>query len=1218
MASHPKPVPKGSGLSDPAAPDGHDPAALLTPPVSGTPPTSADAPTIVDSNPAGAASSPGIDRRNASDLPTSVDASPAQTLAGEISSIQRILSPGMLLGRRYEIVSVLGRGGMGAVYKAKDRELNRMVALKVIRPELAQNLGIIERFKQELLLAQQVTHRNVIRIYDLGEADGLKFITMEFVDGEDLRTLLSQKGKLTPAEAVDVIQQVCRGLDAAHIVGVIHRDLKPQNVMCEKSGRVLVMDFGLARSVASDGLTNTGALVGTMDYMSPEQALAQSLDQRSDLYTLGLIFYELLTGKMPFAAESAVASLIKRTQERVIPVCEIDREIPRTLSDIVSKCLERDVRVRYQSAADLFSDLEGWQGKRAGAAPSFHPRVGPWARTLPWPWMAAGTTIIVLAAIAWIWRQNVLSAPSKQGVNSAPQVSLAILPFRNASGDSSLDWLGASISEMLSTDVGQSAKLRTVSQDRLHQVLADLRITPDASIEPATLHRVAEFSNADTIVSGQYAKFGNQIRIDARLQDLKHDRNIPIKIEGLDEKDIPGAVDRLAALIRDNLSFSRDVIKELKASSFAPSSHSVTALREFNQGVQSLRDGKNLEAVGSFQSAVKEDPEFALGYSKLAEADSALGYDGDAEQASRKAVELSQSLPLAEKYLIEATHARVIKDDKKAIEAFENLSTTMPGDADIKSALASLQTEVGAYDKARTELTELLQSDPKNTKALWQLGVVEIMSGNPQAALDPLNKALSLTVETDNQESKALVLQSMGISYKRMNKPDEAMRDFQDAMAINRRLGLKRNLAGNLVEMAIIENNQGKFDVALADYNQALQLQREIGTKKEVGDTLIDQSVVYQAKGDYANALQNLKESLQIQRDAGDENYQALCLNNIGDVYLDEGDSDNALTYLQQALQLREKLNLPSGIAESSASLGEVYVATGQFDQALTAFMRSLDLWRKLGNSRNADDESHDIGMVFEYQGRPGAAVNALQDAVKGYRALNDQSSEMVELLNDLADALAKAGRGSESGPLLEEAQTLARALKNEGVQAELLNTRGDIQLYSGDYRAAGNYYDQALRTASRGTDPDEVLISKLHVAEISLKTGRAKSAIPEFRNLMQQTEKRNLKYLALESSVDLAEGMIEIKDYSHAEQELQLDATTGEKLGVRDQNARIHYLLGKVFAANGNTVDADAQYKQALGLIDDMRKEPGAEKLLERADLKSIAVTTSHSDKNN
>ena len=189
---------------------------------------------------------------------------------------QHVLTAGHLLAHRYEVLSLLGEGGMGAVYKARDVELGRMVALKVIRPDLARNRAVLDRFKQELILATQVTHRNVVRIYDLGEAEGIKFITMEYVEGEDLARHHPERTKLTPREAVAVIEQVCRALEAAHNVGVIHRDLKPQNIMWETgTGRILVMDFGLAKTLEGDRMTQTGAMVGTMEYMSPEQALAE-------------------------------------------------------------------------------------------------------------------------------------------------------------------------------------------------------------------------------------------------------------------------------------------------------------------------------------------------------------------------------------------------------------------------------------------------------------------------------------------------------------------------------------------------------------------------------------------------------------------------------------------------------------------------------------------------------------------------------------------------------------------------------------------------------------------------------------------------------------------------------------------------------------------------------------------------------------------------------
>jgi eukaryotic-like serine/threonine-protein kinase len=1121
------------------------------------------------------------------------------------------LEPGRVLGNRYEILQMLGQGGMGAVYKARDQELDRLVALKVIRPELAQYAEVLQRFKQELILAREVTHRNVIRIFDLGEAEGIKFITMEYIEGQDLKTLIREKGKIEPKEAAEIITQVCRALEAAHSEGVIHRDLKPQNIMVGEQGRVWVMDFGIARSMeeVGGGMTQTGALVGTIEYMSPEQAKGEKLDARTDLFSLGIIFYETLTGISPYKADTAMASLYKRLKEAPQPPIALNPDVPVVMNNIVLRCLEIEKDKRYASAAEILTDLEIFQGTRVGTvvAPA-RPRPSIQELLGNWKFIAGGAAIVLLAAGGFLLRGKMGSSAASQPGAVAPQASLAILPFHNGSGDPALDWLGPSLADMLSTDVGQSKYMRTISSDRLHQVLSDLRIGVNTAIDPTMVSRIADFSSADTVVWGEYAKFGDQIRIDATLQDLKHNRSTPFKIEAASEKDIPGSVDQLADLIRKNLSVSSDVLKQLKASSFQPTSSSVPALRDYNQGLQLLRDGKNLDAVKAFQSATTEDPQFALAYSRLAEADSALGYDNDAEQASSKAVDLSQQLNVAEKYLIEASHDQIVKDNKKAIEAYENLAKTSDN-ADVQYALGSLYLAQGDYTKAQAQFAKTLQADPKNIKALWQTGVVDIRMGNPQAALDPLNQGLSLTIQVDNQEQKALITLAMGISYRLMNRQDDAMKSYQDSMDIARKLGLKRIEANDLTEIAQVQNNLGKTDVALASYGQALQILNDIGIKKEYGNALIARGILYESRGDYDKALQDYKDALQIQRDADDENGEAMCLNNIGGVYLSKGDTDNALTYLQQSLQLRQKTNnmQPAYVADTLNTLGEAYEATGGYDDALTSFMSALDVSRKANDAANAALDSNEIGKVFKYQGRLGAAVGSLQDAVTGYRSLNTQGLDMAQSLVDLADALALAGRGSESGKLLEEAQGFSRSLKNDSLQGDLLNAQGDVAIYRGDTKAARAAYEQALAAATRGKARDKMMISKLNLAKVTIAEGHPQTATADLRSVAQQADSLHLKYYSLDASIDLAEAMIDSKDYAHARQELERDSTQSEKLGLRLESARIHYLLGDALRMSGNADEATGQYRQALTVLDALKAESGTDHLLDRPDLHAM-----------
>jgi serine/threonine protein kinase/Tfp pilus assembly protein PilF len=1123
------------------------------------------------------------------------------TLAGSSQALQ----PGHVLGGRYEILELLGQGGMGAVYKARDREVDRLVALKVIRPELAGHPDVLRRFKQELILARQVTHKNVIRIFDLGEAEGAKFISMEYIDGRDLKSIHAERGKLQPEEAAEIIEQVCLALDAAHAEGVIHRDLKPQNIMVDKHGRVVVMDFGIARSRELSGLTQTGDLVGTPEYMSPEQAKGEEIDSRSDLFSLGIILYELLTGISPYEATTPVVALLKRTQERAVPPDKLDPAIPKFMNDIVVRCLEIDPQRRYASAQEILQDLEARHGPRRGITTLHMPRFRM-VEEFPTKWIAPGLALIMLLTIGLVFRGKIF-APAVKPKPSGPTISLAILPFRNASGDPSLDWLGSSLAEWLSTDVGNSSYLRTVSSDRLHQILHDLRITADSTLDPDTLRRLAEFSNAETVVWGQYAKLGEQIRIDATLRDLKRDRTATLKAEAPNQGALPGAVDRLAQAIRENLALPASEMKELQAQAFKPSSKSLLALRDYNEGLQLLRQGKNLEAQKRFEAATKEDPEFALAYAKLGQTYANLGYDNEAEQASRKAVDLSESLPPQEKYRIVASHAQIMKDYPKAIEAYENMAKVLPDDTHVQFILAGLYEDTSAFDKARERYTQVLKADPKHVEALLGMGRVEIRSGNPQGGLEYLNRALTLAIQLDNLEEKAAILQAIGVAYKLLNRQDEALRNYQESLAIKRRIGDKRGIAASLNNIAQIQERLGNSEPALKSYQEALQLRREIGDKKGVGDTLIDLGGFYQERGQHDHALSLLKESLQIQRELGNETNQGLCLNNIGSSYSFKGQYDDAATYFQQALQLREKSKFPNEIAETVHNLADTAANMGQYNQALAYYLRALELYRSAGDKRGAAFESACMGTLFAYQGRYGAAVNAKQEALNTFRELGDRSSWMFEVLSGYGDALAQAGRGEESQKSFDEAMSLARELKNDAFVAQILNYQGDSFFYRGNLKSARSLYEQAMEVASHTTDRGKVLISKFNLAKAAVKEGRSQAAIGALKGLAQEADTLGLKYLSAECSIYLAEALVNTRDYSRARQELDRAVAKTERLGLPTLSAKGHYLLATELRLTGRGAEAAGHYREALRLLEDIRKEAGADNVLQRADLNPI-----------
>jgi tetratricopeptide (TPR) repeat protein/serine/threonine protein kinase len=1122
-----------------------------------------------------------------------------------------IFHEGDVIGGRYEIHKMLGMGGMGAVYKARDMEVERVVGLKVIRPDLAGNPAILARFKQELVLARQVTHKNIIRIYDLNEADGVKFITMEFIEGEDLRTILTSQGKLSPEEAVAIMLQVCAGLESAHAEGVIHRDLKPSNIMRDNAGRVVIMDFGLARTVQGDGMTQTGMMIGTMEYMSPEQAMGKDLDARSDQFAIGLIFYELLSGFIPFHAESAIASLVKRTQERAVPLVDVDAAVPPALSEIVSKCLEREPEARFASVQELADELENWQGKKPSTLQSrivrtAIPTPAP-AKPFPWKWLAIGIAAMVVAVGVTIGVRygKHPSAPS-QAVQG-PVTSVAILPFYNASGDSSLTWMGSSIAAALNSDIGQSAHLRMVSPDRLQQVLADLRVSPQSELDLQTVKRIADYTHADTVIFGQYQKIGDQIRINSTVADLANDRNTSVTTDVAGEKDLLTSLDKLADNVREKLAATPEVLKELQAHSQHVTTKSIPALRAYDEGSQLLRAGDSTQAIAKFEEATTQDPSFAMAFSKLAQTYAASGYDDKAEQASRRAMELTDNLPAQDKYLIEASHASIVHDNAKAIAAYENLAKVNPDDTDAQFALAKLYQASNNFGEAKKYLAKVLSSDPKYVAALLASGQVEILDGNPQAALDPLNKALSLAIQFDKQEQKGNTLQALGIVYQRLNKPDDALRNYQQALEIRKKIGAQSGVASTLGQIAQVQDAMGNFKAAQSSYEEAIEVDRKIGNKNGLTRDLMNLGSSYLDHGQYDEALKYTKEALQIARDTQDEMAQATLLNNIGNAQFNKGEYQDALTYFQQAYDIQNRLKLQDGATESLHNLAMTNVKLGQYDTALSQYVKALDASRAANDKSGAARESADMAALFAAQGRYDAALKAQQDAVNTYQQLNDRTYLAVAALAGYGHTLSAVGREDEGQKNIEEALKLAVEAKNDNITAEALNYLGDSYFYRGDYPAARQQFEKALQLANKSKVRDQVVVASLNLAKLDVGQGKSQAAVSALKKLKQDADSMGLKAESVQASIYLGETLLATKHVDAAREELDSAVGRAEKLGLLVEQARAQYLLGSAIAGSGKLAEAVPHYREAVKILETIMKEQGAGRVLERSDLKDV-----------
>ena len=1124
---------------------------------------------------------------------------------------------GQNFGTRYHVIRLLGIGGMGAVYQAWDQELEVAVALKVIRPDsMADPLIAAEverRFKRELLLARQVTHKNVVRIHDIGEIQGIKYITMPYVQGADLATVLRRDGRLPASRVVTIAKQVAAGLMAAHEAGVVHRDLKPANIMIADGDQALIMDFGIARSTSAAlgaSMTMAGAIVGTVEYMAPEQAKGEVVDHRADIYALGLILRDMLLGGRQAGETTAVAELMARMQSAPPSVLTHDPQIPKALDHIITGCLQPNPADRYENTAELLGDLDRTSDPETTRVTRTLRSIGRKAARRRAVRLALGAAaVLLLGVIGWFvvdWPNA--STHTVAGAPSGPVVSLAVLPFRNASGDPTLDSLGVSVSEVLATDLGETAHVRTIASARVHQVLADLRIDRNEPLSPTQLASIADFASARSILWGQWLKFGDEIRIDATLQDLERHKTTRLTVTAANQPALLDAIGTLAAQVQQAVAEGSDAaLTELKSTAWRPSTRSFQALRLYNEGQQLAREGNHQSAQKQFEAATQEDPSFALALSALAETYANLGYDAQATQHSRRAFGLSESLQGQERYLIAASHYRLTDEPEKAIETYEKLLELSPNNAQVQFEVAQLHEQVGGLEKAAEHFAKAVELDPKHVDGLTAVGRIAIKRGDPQASLQPLRNALTLADQLDNDQGRATVLQAIGVAYKRLGRPNDALKQYEESLAIKRRLGQKGGMAVSLQEIAQIQEALGNRKEAIQRYQDALALQREIGDKSRMTVTLTNLgALLNDGLGRPDEALPFLQEALSISRQEGNRSAEALALNSIGAAYFAKGQLSDAQTYFERALELREKAGVGHEIADTLHNLAETLNKMGRYDQALSRYLRALELRRTGADKKGAALESFSMGAIFDQQGRYGAAVKSKGEALHVYRALQQKDVWLGEILSGYGNSLALAGRVDEAAASLEEALALARELQNPGLVALVLRFQADRLFYAGDLTGSLRLAEEAVQAAARGSDRTLDLWAKTQLAQIGAVSQPTKASAAKLAQLAREAESAGLTYLSVYSSVHSAETYVKAGDHRHARAEVNRTLARAETLGLGELLVRCHYVLASTMRRAGDP-QARKQYEATLRMFDAMTREDGNEKLLHRADLKAL-----------
>ena len=763
-------------------------------------------------------------------------------------------APGTVLGDRYEILALLGQGGMGAVYKARDTELDRLVALKIIRPELTTNPEILKRFKQELILARQVTHRNVIRIFDLGQADGFKFITMEYLEGQDLRGVLREKGKLTPEEAARVILQICHALEAAHGEGVIHRDLKPQNIMMDANGRAYVMDFGIARSAHLPGMTQTGALVGTPEYMSPEQAKGEKLGEQSDIFSLGVILYELVVGQSPYYSETPLATLWKRLQEKARPLCEIDPTIPKAFSDIVEKALEIEPENRFANAKEFAQHLESWLGISPSMIASITDQaLVPLPAQKPiWKYTAIAVTILLLA-VAGLGLPRIFSPDSSKKVAHAP-VSVLVADFTNHTGDPIFD---DTLEPMFNFALEGASFINAFNRGNARKLAGQLPHPSDKLDEqPARLVAVSQGIGA--VVTGELSRRGDKYNVSATALDAVSGNVIAKTEVTVGNKDqVLLTIPKLAAPIRKALGDTTPESVQLESAGGAFTAASLETVHQYGLAMNQQFAGNFEAALQFFSKAAELDPNFARAYAGMASAAGNLGQLQDAEKYAKLSVEHVDHMTERERYRIRGLYYFRTGNWQKCVEEYSELLKQYPVDNIGHENLAVCFAALHDVPKALEEARRAVQIAPKDLIARTNFSLYACYAGDFQTCEREAREVQKLN---PSDEDGYLVLAYAQLGQGQLPQVTETYQELQ-------KLGVRGAslTASGLANLALYEGR----------YQQARQI-LERGIVADVAAKQPDRAADHLAMLAYAEVLQGQKESAVVAAEKALANSQSV------------------------------------------------------------------------------------------------------------------------------------------------------------------------------------------------------------------------------------------------------------------------------------------------------------------------------------------------------